>query len=48
VSNSMEESTIREKMKKRRQHKNESEENGENEDRLRDMSNCVLLHILSF
>jgi hypothetical protein len=43
-----EESMIIEKMKKRWQCENENKENDEGEDRLSDLPDCILIHILSF
>jgi hypothetical protein len=45
---SLEEDTIRSKIKKRRQCENENGEIKGSEDRLSDLPDCVLLHILSF
>lgn len=43
-----EESEILERMKKIRLRENQNEEIYENEDRLSDLSDCVILHILSY
>ncbi|XP_058730955.1 F-box/LRR-repeat protein At4g14103-like [Vicia villosa] len=48
MSDDLEEIMIRERMKKRRLSENQNEEIYENEDRLSDLPDCVILHILSF
>lgn len=48
MADSNEESMILEKMKRGRHSENENEENEEGEDRLSDLPDCIILHILSF
>jgi hypothetical protein len=48
MSDFLEESSIREKMKRKRKNEDENDESEGNEDRLSDLPDGVLLHILSF